>query len=76
MTNARLIHDYANGGVTANARMATFDAQISPVSGQAWVMADSDGNVLIGENKAISGDNTTDILGGLRMTLTHDIFNR
>lgn len=76
LTNARLIHDYANGGVTANARMATFDAQISPVSGQAWVMADSDGNVLIGENKAISGDNTTDILGGLRMTLTHDIFNR
>ncbi len=76
LTNARLIHDYANGGVTANARMATFDAQISPVSGQAWVMADSDGNVLIGENKAISGDNTTDILGGLRMTLTHDIFNK
>lgn len=76
LTNARLIHDYANGGVTANARIATFDAQISPVSGQAWVMADSDGNVLIGENKAISGDNTTDILGGLRMTLTHDIFNR
>lgn len=76
LTNARLIHDYANGGVTANARMATFDAQISPVSGQAWVMTDSDGNVLIGENKAISGDNTTDILGGLRMTLTHDIFNK
>lgn len=76
LTNARLIHDYANGGVTANARMATFDAQISPVSGQAWVMVDSDGNVLIGENKAISGDNTTDILGGLRMTLTHDIFNK
>lgn len=76
LTNVRLIHDYANGGVTANARMATFDAQISPVSGQAWVMADSDGNVLIGENKAISGDNTTDILGGLRITLTHDIFNR
>nr|DAP53578.1 MAG TPA: hypothetical protein [Caudoviricetes sp.] len=74
LTNARLIHDYANGGVTASSRMATFDAQISPVSGQAWVMADSDGNVLIGENKAISGDNTTDILGGLRMTLTHDIF--
>lgn len=76
LTNARLIHDYANGGVTANARMATFDAQISPVSGQAWVMADSDGNVLIGENKAISGDTTTDILGGLRITLTHDIFNK
>ena len=76
LTNARLIHDYANGGVTASSRMATFDAQISPVSGQAWVMADGDGNVLIGENKAISGDNTTDILGGLRMTLTHDIFNR
>lgn len=76
LTNARLIHDYANGGVTASSRMATFDAQISPVSGQAWVMADSDGNVLIGENKAISGDNTTDILGGLRMTLTHDIFNK
>ena len=76
LTNARLIHDYANGGVTASSRMATFNAQISPVSGQAWVMADSDGNVLIGENKAISGDNTTDILGGLRMTLTHDIFRR
>lgn len=76
LTNARLIHDYANGGVTASSRMATFDAQISPVSGQAWVMADSDGNMLIGENKAISGDNTTDILGGLRMTLTHDIFNK
>lgn len=76
LTNARLIHDYVNGGVTANAHMAMFDAQISPVSGQAWVMADSDGNVLIGENKAISGDNTTDILGGLRITLTHDIFNK
>lgn len=76
LTGATLIHDYANGGITANFVGAQFTPQTSNVSGQAWVMADGDGNVLIAENKFISGDGTTDILSGLKMTLTHDIFKK
>lgn len=76
LSRATFIYDYANGGISTNTRIVSFDAQTSTVSGQAWVIADSDDNVLIAENKPILGDGTTDILGGLRMTLTHDIYKR
>ena len=44
----------------------------STVAGQSWAMIDN-GELLIGENKEITGDGVTDILGGLTLTLTHEV---
>ena len=74
LTGATLIYDYANGGISTQNQIARFNACTSAVSGEAWAIVDGDGNLLIAENKPVSGDGTTDILGGLRITLTHNIF--
>lgn len=66
---------------------AYFTSQTSTVSGAAWAIAVPDkdpttgedlttGELLIAENKAITGDGTADILGNLQLTLTHNIYKR
>ena len=52
----------------------TFKPFTSTVAGQSWAMVDgATGELLIGENKEITGDGETDILGGLTVTLTHEV---
>ena len=66
---------------------AYFTPQTSTASGAAWAIAVPDkdpttsgdlstGELLIAENKAITGDGTTDILDNLQLTLTHSIYKR
>ena len=52
----------------------TFKPFTSTVAGQSWAMVDgATGELLIGENKEITGDGETDILNGLTVTLTHEV---
>ena len=52
----------------------TFKPFTSTVAGQSWAMVDGEtGELLIGENKEITGDGVTDILNGLTVTLTHEV---
>ena len=75
LTGATQIKDYTGGsGITATNGTISFAAQTSPVSGQAWVMADkTTGEVLIGCNRAITPEDE-DILDGLTITTKHDIY--
>lgn len=75
LTGATQIKDYTGGsGITAANGTISFAAQTSPVSGQAWVMADkTTGEVLIGCNRAITPEDE-DILDGLTITTKHDIY--
>lgn len=52
----------------------TFKPFTSTVAGESWAMVDgATGELLIGENKEITGDGVTDILNGLTVTLTHEV---
>lgn len=75
LTGATKLSDNVSGIITVGSvASATFASQTSTVSGEAWAIVDPDGVLLIAENKHIAGDGTTDILGGLKLTLTHEVY--
>lgn len=75
LTGATKIVDNVSGIITVGSTSsATFASQTSTVAGEAWAIVDPDGVLLIAENKHITGDGTTDILGGLKLTLTHEVY--
>lgn len=75
LTGATKIVDNVSGVITVGSvASATFASQTSTVSGEAWAIVDPDGVLLIAENKHITGDGTTNILGGLKLTLTHEVY--
>lgn len=75
LTGATKIVDNVSGVITVGSvASATFASQTSTVAGEAWAIVDPDGLLLIAENKHIAGDGTTDILGGLKLTLTHEVY--
>ena len=75
LMGATKLSDNVSGIITVGSvASATFASQTSTVSGEAWAIVDPDGVLLIAENKHIAGDGTTDILGGLKLTLTHEVY--
>ena len=75
LTGATKIVDNVSGVITVGSvASATFASQTSTVAGEAWAIVDPDGLLLIAENKHITGDGTTNILGGLKLTLTHEVY--
>lgn len=75
LTGATKLSDNVSGIITVGSTSsATFASQTSTVAGEAWAIVDPDGVLLIAENKHITGDGTTDILGGLKLTLTHEVY--
>lgn len=75
LTGATKIADNVLSLIVVANGVATFASQTSTVSGEAWAIVDPDGVLLIAENKHITGDGTTNILGGLKLTLTHEVYN-
>ena len=73
LTGATLINSNVYSIINVSGA-AYFTPQTSTVSGAAWAIVDPDGVLLIAENKHIAGDGTTDILGGLKLTLTHEVY--
>lgn len=75
LPGATKIVDNVSGVITVRSVVsATFAPQTSTVAGEAWAIVDPDGVLLIAENKHITGDGTTNILGGLKLTLTHEVY--
>lgn len=74
LTGATKIADNVLSLIVVVSGVATFASQTSTVAGEAWAIVDPDGVLLIAENKHIAGDGTTDILGGLKLTLTHEVY--
>ena len=74
LTGATKIADNVLSLIVVANGVATFASQTSTVAGEAWAIVDPDGVLLIAENKHITGDGTTNILGGLKLTLTHEVY--
>ena len=74
LTGATKIAENVLSSILISGKIAVFAIHTSTVAGEAWAIVDPDGVLLIAENKHITGDGTTDILGGLKFTLTHEVY--